>query len=426
MRTDLTTKTDAGGFPAEYVRARTRREALRRLALFAAGSQAPVWSQNAQQRPGAIYPPTYSEDVMTPVNVHEIEAVARKKLHPLVYDYIAGGSAGEQTLECNSQAFRHLQLRRRVGNDVRRIDTSLELLGKKLPFPILLGPGGSGAKNLVLQDGDQITAKAAGHSKAVYLTGPANWMKPLQASSEAPIWWASSLGFRTKAIAESFCKRAEDAGASAISITVDYPYGAPRDRNIRNKFDEAWLQTGIPANRSGKPLAPFLAGMIQPYTPNATWEQMGWVHSATKLPLVIKGIVTEEDARLAVERGAQVIVVSNHGGRTLDGMIPTLYALPEVLDAVKGRIPVLVDGGVRRGADIIKALALGAKAILIGRPYYFGLAAFGQVGVQRVIELLHAEMRLAMGMAGVPNLAAFNDSMVEWIPGNLPVTTSAL
>jgi isopentenyl diphosphate isomerase/L-lactate dehydrogenase-like FMN-dependent dehydrogenase len=393
----------------------SRREALQKFAWFAAAS--PLLAQNG---PPTIYPPTYSDEVMVPVNVHEIEEAARKKIHPFAYDYIAGGSAGEQTMRANRESFSHIQLRRRVGVDTSKIDTSLELFGKKLDFPILLGPGG--AKNLVYADGDRVTAQAAAHTKAVYLTGPADWMGKLQASRQAPVWWAASLGHSTKAAAEAFARQSEEAGASAISISVDYPYTAPRDRNMRNKFDYAWVQTGIPKDISGKPQTPAIPGMIQRYTPSLTWDCIDWLHSATKLPVVLKGICTAEDARLAVERGAQAVIVSNHGGRTLDGLIPTLYALPEVVDAVNGRIPVLMDGGIRRGSDIVKALSLGAKAILIGRPYYWGLGAFGQVGVQRVIELLHAEMMVAMGMAGVPNLASFDRSLVEWAIGTGPVT----
>jgi isopentenyl diphosphate isomerase/L-lactate dehydrogenase-like FMN-dependent dehydrogenase len=161
--------------------------------------------------------------------------------------------------------------------------------------------------------------------------------------------------------------------------------------------------------------------MIYPFVTGMTWKVLDWLHAATKLPIAVKGIVTGADAHSAVERGAQAVIVSNHGGRTLDGMIPTLYALPEVVAAVNGRVPVLMDGGIRRGSDIIKAMSSGAKAVLIGRPYYWGLAAFGQVGVQRVIEMLHGEMMVAMGQSGIPNLAAFDRSLVEFLPGTRTV-----
>jgi isopentenyl diphosphate isomerase/L-lactate dehydrogenase-like FMN-dependent dehydrogenase len=322
-------------------------------------------------------------------------------------------------MTANRDAFSHLQLRRRIGVDVSRIDTSLELLGKKLDFPILLGPGG--AKNLVYPEGERVAAQGAAHSKAIYMAGPSDWIAKMAAQGFT--YWASSLGFSEQGPAQTFAKHAEDAGASAISISVDYPYTAPRDRNIRNNLDYSWAATGIPANPNVTSVRkqPAVAGMIWPYVPGMTWKVMDWLHGATKLPIVLKGICTAEDAKLAVDRGAQAVIVSNHGGRTLDGMIPTLYALPEVVQAVNGRIPVLMDGGIRRGGDIVKAMSLGAKAILIGRPYYWGLAAFGQTGVQRVIEMLHGELMVAMGQSGVPNLAAFDRSLVEFLPGGQTV-----
>ena len=394
----------------------SRRKALQQFAWFAAAS--PLLAQDGA--PPTIYPPTYSPEVMGPVNVHEIEEAARKKIHPFAYDYIAAGSAGEQTMRANRESFSHIQLRRRVGVDTSKIDTSLELFGKKLDFPILLGPGG--AKNLVCPDGDRVTAQGAAHTKRFISPVPPTGWANCKPRARRRCGGRHRSGTRQKRRREAFARQSEEAGASAISISVDYPYTAPRDRNMRNKFDYAWAQTGIPKDISGKPSTPAMPGMIQRYTPSLTWDCIDWLHSATKLPVVLKGICTAEDARLAVERGAQAVIVSNHGGRTLDGLLPTLYALPEVVDAVNGRIPVLMDGGIRRGSDIVKALSLGAKAILIGRPYYWGLAAFGQVGVQRVIELLHAEMMVAMGMAGVPNLASFDRSLVEWAIGTGPVT----
>jgi 4-hydroxymandelate oxidase len=210
-----------------------------------------------------------------------------------------------------------------------------------------------------------------------------------------------------------------------VSITVDYPYTAPRDRLIRQNFDYEWSSNkeGVPPNPNASPArrTPAVAGMIWPFVTGMTWNVMDWLHSATKLPVVVKGIVTSEDAKLCVDHGANAIIVSNHGARTLDGMIPTLYALPEVVAAVNGRVPVLMDGGIRRGSDIVKAMALGARAILIGRPYYWGLAAFGQIGVQRVIEMLHGEMMVAMGQSGIPDLASFDQSLIEFLPGTRTV-----
>jgi isopentenyl diphosphate isomerase/L-lactate dehydrogenase-like FMN-dependent dehydrogenase len=180
------------------------------------------------------------------------------------------------------------------------------------------------------------------------------------------------------------------------------------------------MSSGVPAeNEKRQPVNPAVAAMLQPHTPNMTWDYVAWLKSACSLPVILKGILTAEDARLAAERGVDAVIVSNHGGRQLDSVLPTIEALPAVVEAVQGKIPVLMDGGIRRGTDILKALALGAQAILIGRPYVWGLAAFGQVGVQRVIELLRAELVLSMGLAGKPNLAAIDRRLVR-LPGEKP------
>jgi isopentenyl diphosphate isomerase/L-lactate dehydrogenase-like FMN-dependent dehydrogenase len=360
-------------------------------------------------RPPVISPPVYRDEIMKVINLHEFEDAAKKALSVAAYDYVAAGAGDELTLRANREAFSHYWVRRKIMVDVSHIDTSLALLGQKLEHPILLGPGG--AKNIMIADGERLTAQAARSSKAVMVGGQNNVLTELGKAGQAPNWWGATLGEATQAQAVEAAKRSEDAGASALCVTVDYPYTGARDRPSRDRWDPEWARTrvfGTPEFRVG-----FQAGMLDPYTPNLTWEWMKWVRPATKLPVVIKGILTAEDARLAVENGAQAIIVSNHGARTLDGMGGTLDALPEVVDAVNGRIPVLVDGGIRRGGDVIKALALGAKAILIGRPYLWGLAAFGQQGVQRVIELLHGELRIALGLVGAPNLKAIDRSFIR-------------
>jgi isopentenyl diphosphate isomerase/L-lactate dehydrogenase-like FMN-dependent dehydrogenase len=410
---DLAVESAAGGSMVDRSPSLTRREAFHRFFAFAAAS--PLLAQGPSvwpDLPEVTYLPDYGGEVMDPVNVHEMEDAARKKVNKLVYDFIAGGAEDELTIRANREAYSHFWLRRRVMVDVSRIDTSVELLGKKLPFPILLCP--TGGKNLVIRNGDRMAAEAAFASNALYTVSPQEWMQELADDGKAPLWWANSIGFSTKDEAQAFARRSEDFGTSGFAITMDYPYTPNRDRNNRNRFDYGYLGSGLPANpKDYVPRQPAIAAKLEPHSPNMTFEVIEWLKGVSSLPVIIKGILRGDDASRAVAAGADALIVSNHGGRGEDGVVPTLEALPEVVQAVSGRIPVLIDGGIRRGSDALKALSLGARAVMIGRPYVFGLAAFGVEGVQRVIDLLRAELTVSMGLAGMPNLASIRPDLVR-------------
>jgi isopentenyl diphosphate isomerase/L-lactate dehydrogenase-like FMN-dependent dehydrogenase len=348
---------------------------------------------------------------MGPVNLHEFEAVAKKKIHKLAYDFIAGGVEDEVTLRANRERLEALRLVPRVMVDVSTVDTSNELFGKKLEYPILLAP--TGGKNLVLPDADLTCARAAAETNTVYGVAGAPVEKLFDEGLNLT-FWRNTTGQDTRERAEGFARRAADDGAQAILITVDNQYQSNRERNNRNRFDYGYMSTGVPGESAKRePRSPAVAAMWRAHTPNMTWDYIEWLKSASDLPVILKGILSPEDAALAVERGADAIVVSNHGARQLDGVVATIDALPGVIDAVGGKVPVLMDGGVRRGTDAIKAIAIGARAVLIGRPYVWGLASFGQAGVQRVIELLRAEFALSMALAGKPNVASLDRGMVK-------------
>ena len=371
-----------------------RREAFRLFAGFALSS--PLWGND--------------DDVLGPVNVHEFEEIAKKKLHKLAYDFIAGGVEDELTLRANRDAYTRWFLVPRVMTDVSKVDTSLELFGSKLEAPILIAP--TGGKNLVLPDADAVVAKAALTTKTLICS--ATGVQKLLADGQPLQWWSNSTGQATKTAAVSYVRRVQDQGGRAIVVTVDNQYQSNRDRNNRNRFDYGYMQTGVPnENEKRPPRNPARAAMWQPHTPNMTWDYIDWVRSASDMPVILKGIIAPEDAQLAVQRGASGIVVSNHGGRQLDGVIGTLEALPDVVEAVGGKIPVLMDGGIRRGSDILKALAIGAKAVLVGRAPLWGLGAFGQPGVERVLWMLGAELKLAMALAGKPTLASIDRKLVR-------------
>jgi isopentenyl diphosphate isomerase/L-lactate dehydrogenase-like FMN-dependent dehydrogenase len=385
-----------------------RRQALRNLLAFVAAS--PLSGQEPEPRTATPDEAEFPQEILGPVNVHEFEEIARKKLHKLAYDFIAGGVEDELTLQANREAFRRVFLVPRVMVDVSKVDMSSELLGAKLEAPIIIAP--TGGKNLVLPGADEIVARAALNRKTLICTGTG--VQKLMDEGKPLVWWSNTTGQSSRSTAASYARRIADQGAHAIVVTADNQYQSNRDRNNRNRFDYGYMQTGVPKpGEIVKPRNPARAAMWHPHTPNMTWDYIGWLRSACDLPVIVKGILAAEDARLAVEHGASAIVVSNHGARQLDGAIATLDALPDCVEAVGGKIPVLMDGGLRRGSDILKALALGAKAVLVGRPPLWGLGAFGQPGVERVLWMLAAELRVSMALAGKPNLASIDRKLVK-------------
>jgi isopentenyl diphosphate isomerase/L-lactate dehydrogenase-like FMN-dependent dehydrogenase len=368
-----------------------RRQFLATLSMFAGGAQL-LAQQPVGRTPRTQFPPQHPAKVMEPVNIHEIQQVAGRNIPWGTFEYINGGAEDEYTLIGNLEAYKRTWLRRRVMIDVSKIDTSQVLLGQKLAYPIMLDPT---TKNRIVPEGDKLAAIGARAANAIYGVTAAPWMSELNKSGQAPIWWCSQLGQPTRQLAMDWARRNVELGSTWLGAAVDHTVTPNRDRNIRN---------GYPG---------YEAGVLVPGVPNVTWDYINWVRGATKVPIIVKGILNGEDAAAAVKNGADAIIVSNHGGRAMDGAIPSLMALPECVDAVGGKIPVLLDGGVRRGGDVMKALALGAKAVLVGRPPAWGLAAFGAVGVQRVMELLAAEFTVAMALSGAPNLAAITRSMVR-------------
>lgn len=391
-----------------------RRTALRQFAAFVAAS--PLLRGQVSKADFDIVKPVSKEPWMEPANVFDFAALAKRKLDPVAWDYLEGGSEDEIALADNRAAFNRIILRPRALVDVSKIDLSLELFGLKLPYPIILDP--AGGKNCFYPDGENVVARAAASARALHITN--GGIDRLVQSGAGPAWFMLTTGapLRTTAAMKAFLKPLEDKGCSRICFTTDIMYVSHRERNIRNKFERMWCEVGLPQRdpqgRLPEAKNPERAGEYpsRPF-PTPTWEKLQEFVSLTKLPVVLKGVLTAEDAERAVQHGAAGIIVSNHGGRQLDHVGATIEALPEVVAAVRGRIPVLIDGGFRRGTDILKALALGAKAIAIARPYLYGLAAFGQPGVERVLELLRTELALDMALAGVPNLQAIDRSLVR-------------
>ena len=371
-----------------------RRDCFRQLMGLVATS--PLWAQN--------------DDVMGPVNIHEFEEAAKRKMHRLAYDFIAGGVEDEYTLRANREAFGRVAILPRVMIDTTDVSTEIDLLGLKLKSPIIIAP--TGGKNLVLQNADEIVAQGALARDTLICT--ATGVNKLLQDGKPLKWWSNTTGHSNKSQAVNYAKRVEDGGGKGIVVTVDNAYQSNRDRNNRNRFDYGYMQSGVPKDaETRKPVNPARAAMWGPHTPNMTWDYIGWLKSATNIPIIAKGILHPEDAALAVKNGVDAISVSNHGGRQLDGAMGSLDALPDVVDAVGGKVPVLMDGGIRRGGDVLKALACGARAVLVGRAPLWGLGAFGQPGVERVLQLLTDETRLAMALAGKRRVSEIDRTIVR-------------
>jgi len=334
--------------------------------------------------------------------LRSLEATARGRLEEAYADYYAGGAGDEQTLADNVAAWRRLWIRPRVMVDVSTVDTTCTLFGQRLALPLLLAP--IAAARLLHPEGERAAARAAGCAGTVYClsTRATTDLAEVAGAATGPLWF-QLYADRDRARCERVLARVAEHGFKAVLLTVDFPVNARRERELRH--DNVPLPPGIAlASHLGEPLT----GDTKPvggWNASLTWDDIAWIREACGLPVLVKGVLTAQDAQLAIQAGAAGIVVSNHGGRQLDGAIPTAVALPEVAAAVAGRAPVLVDGGIRDGADVLRALALGADAVLVGRPYAWGLAAAGEAGVRRVIDAFAQDLSRVLALAGCPTLA---------------------
>jgi isopentenyl diphosphate isomerase/L-lactate dehydrogenase-like FMN-dependent dehydrogenase len=353
------------------------------------------------------------------VNVFDFQKLAKAKMDPLAWDYVDEGSEDETALRDNRTGFDKIIIRPQfLLHDVKEIDISTTLLGKPLPHPLFLCP--TGGKNCVRPNGDLETAYAAGATNTMMIMSGGMSSDNLKAPRN---WWqfTTAAEFRTRNQMVGFAERLEDRGCSGISVTVDIYHVSHRERSVRNRLVRNWCNgAGVPRDAKGSLTykdedVVWTTGdypASRPF-PTPTWDTLQRLRESTDLPVVIKGVMTAEDTERAVKNGMSGVIVSNHGARQLDSVGGTIEALPECVKAAGGKIPVLIDGGFRRGTDIFKALALGAAAVGIGRPYLWGLAAFGRRGVERVIELLRSELAVDMGMAGVAKISQIERSFVR-------------
>ncbi len=355
---------------------------------------------------------------MAPLTVDEYEQIARERMDPAAYDYYAGAAGDEQTLADNRLGFDRLKLRPRVLVDVSAIDMRTSVAGHTIDFPVMLAP--TAFNRLANEQGEMAAARAAGAAGTLMIASTLSTcsLEEIATAATGPLWFQLYV-YKDRGMTEELVARAEASGYKALVLTVDTPLLGRRFRDVRNQFVlpegismKNFALAATQAARWGRHSS-FSAYVHDLFDATLSWEAVEWLRSRTKLPIILKGIMTGEDAALAVRSGVDGIVVSNHGGRQLDGAAATIDALPEVVDAVGGRIDVLMDGGVRRGSDVLKAVALGARAVLIGRPYLWALAASGEQGVRDVLTLLRDELRLAMALAGRPTIASIDRSVLQ-------------
>jgi 4-hydroxymandelate oxidase len=332
------------------------------------------------------------------LSLFDFEIEAQKHISHGAWERISGGAADEITLRWNHEAYEHIRLKPRALVDVSKLNTRVTLFGQELPYPILLAP--TGGQKFVHPEGELAAVRGAAAANATYVISSSASLRveDIAKAATGPVWFQLYVQ-RDRGFTRDLVQRAEDSGCRALCLTVDSPTFGARNREDRAKGE---LPERELPNLKGKDYL----------DPTLTWKDVDWLRSFARRPVLLKGILNPEDAATAVKAGVAGIIVSNHGARNLDTVPATIDALPLVVERVGGRLPVLVDGGIRRGTDVLKALALGAAAVQIGRPYLWGLGLGGADGVARVAGILRREFELAMMLAGRPTLGSIDRSAI--------------
>ncbi|KAL5731739.1 (S)-2-hydroxy-acid oxidase [Ranunculus cassubicifolius] len=360
-------------------------------------------------------------------NVEEYELLAKQKLPKMVYDYYASGAEDQWTLRENRNAFTRIRIRPRILVDVSNIDTSTSILDYKISMPIMIAP--SAMHKMAHPQGELATARAASAANtAMGLSTLATSSVEEVASTGAGLRFFQLYVFKDRNLVAQLVRRAERAGFKAIALTVDAPILGRRESDIKNKFtlpphltlkNFEGLDLGKMEKTGDSGIASYFANQLDR---SLVWKDIQWLQSITKLPILVKGVMTAEDTKLSIQHGAAGIIVSNHGARQLDYVAATISCLEEVVKAANGQIPVFLDGGIRRGTDVFKALALGASGVFIGRPVLFSLAVDGEAGVTKMLQMLRDEFELTMALAGCRSLKEItrNHVVTDWdVPRHL-------
>lgn len=376
------------------------------------------------------------------VNIHDLRQIAAQRVPRPVFDYLDGGGEGEQTLRENCRAFQDIHFRARHAVSIGPCDLGTNVLGTDIALPFLLAP--VGYSRLMHPEGECAAARAAGEAGTGYIlsTISGHPMEGVKAASPGPVWYQLYL-MGGRAVAEAAVSRARQAGFSALVLTIDTAVAGIRERDLRNGVNEllgksfvsmlpflpqifsrpGWLASflmdgGVPHLANvvvpGKGPMPMVDVASALARSAVTWADMRWLRELWPGPILVKGVLTADDARRAIDEGASALVVSNHGGRQLDGLPATIRALPEVVAAVNGQAQVLMDGGIRRGTDVVKAICMGARAVLIGRAYAYGLAAAGRPGVARAIQILRTDVERTLRLLGCPSITHLDRTYVDF------------
>nr|GEW55069.1 peroxisomal (S)-2-hydroxy-acid oxidase GLO1-like [Tanacetum cinerariifolium] len=356
-------------------------------------------------------------------NVMEYEALAKEKLPKMIYDYYASGAEDQWTLQENRNAFARILFRPRILIDVSKIDLTTQVLGFKISMPIMVAP--TAMQKMAHPEGEYATARASAAAGTIMTLSSWGTSSVEEVASTGPgVRFFQLYVYKDRNVVTQLVKRAEKAGFKAIVLTVDTPRLGRRESDIKNRFvlppnltlkNFDGLDLGKLDKTDDSGLASYVAGQVDR---SLSWKDIMWLKTITSLPILVKGVLTAEDARIAVQFGVAGIVVSNHGARQLDYVPATIMALEEIVRATQGRVPVFLDGGVRRGTDVFKALALGASGVFIGRPVVFSLAVDGEAGVRKTLQMLHDELELTMALSGCRSLAEItrNHIVAPWDP----------
>jgi 4-hydroxymandelate oxidase len=363
-------------------------------------------------------PPLEPTDPQRPLaSLADVEHAARARMSPMAREYVNGGAGDEQTLRWNTEAYRELMLRSRVLVDVSHVDTTTPLLGHTLAHPILVAP--TAYHKLVHPDGEVATAQGAAAAGATMILSSFSTtaVEEVARATSMPLWYQLYVQ-PDRGFTQALVERVEAAGCAALCLTVDTPVLGVRDRETRIGFalppgmtrvnlEGSDGDAGTAAHRPAE--GAIYSAVLEP---RLTWADVAWLCRIARIPVLLKGIMDPDDAARALHEGIAGIIVSNHGARNLDTVPATVTALPRVAEVVGGRLPILLDGGIRRGTDVLKALALGASAVAIGRPILHGLAVDGAHGVTQVVQMLRTELEMAMALAGRPSLGAIDRSVL--------------